>query len=185
MNQVYLKRKKMKKQEDSVFSNYLVGFTDGEGCFSVSFQLRQKLKVGIECTASFSISQKKSEKNYLVLKRVRDFFNCGAIRLSRTDNCYKYEIRSLAAIQQSIIPFFQKNKLLGEKALHFQYFCEICSLMERKQHRSKAGLLSILQFANRMNPSGTRKNKIEKLQALLQKKDDNTIKNALLTKNII
>lgn len=173
------------REQEHNFSQYLVGFTDGEGCFSVSFQLRKKVKIGIECTPSFVISQKKSEKNVELLKRIRDFFNCGAIRYSRTDDCYKYEIRSLAAIQKSIIPFFQENQLLAEKRYHFQYFCKICSLMRGKQHLSKKGMLSILQLAKKMNPSGRRKNKIENLQAFLTKKDKAIIKPALLKKKAI
>lgn len=161
---------KIKGEQENAFAQYIVGFTDGEGCFSVSFQLRKRLKVGIECTASFSLSQKKSKENYILLEKIRDFFECGGIRYSANDDCYKYEIRSLPAIRKSILPFFQKNRLLGEKAQDFDYFCEICSLMAAKQHCNEKGLYSILELAKKMNRSATRKHKIEKLQALLHKK---------------
>jgi hypothetical protein len=34
---------------------YVTGLVDGEGCFSVSFTLRKRLKIGIETRPSFSI----------------------------------------------------------------------------------------------------------------------------------
>ncbi|MBU1956035.1 MAG: LAGLIDADG family homing endonuclease, partial [Candidatus Margulisbacteria bacterium] len=40
---------------------YITGLCDGEGCFSVSFNLRSKLKTGIEVRPSFSVSLNKRD----------------------------------------------------------------------------------------------------------------------------
>jgi hypothetical protein len=40
---------------------YITGLVEGEGCFSVSFNLRDSLKVGIETRVSFSVSLNKRD----------------------------------------------------------------------------------------------------------------------------
>jgi hypothetical protein len=62
------------------FAWYLTGFVDGEGCFSVSFTKRGKLKTGIEVRPSFSIGQNR--RSLPVLERAKDYFGCGAIHTS-------------------------------------------------------------------------------------------------------
>ena len=151
------------------FCNYISGFVDGEGCFSISFRRREKIKVGIELTPSFSIAQKKTAINYKLLEKIRDVFEGGAIR---DDNrgCYKYETRSITHIQRKIIPFFKEYPLYTSKASDFVSFCNICSLIASKQHRNSTGLLQIFKFAETMNISGKRRLPIAELRAWLQKK---------------
>ena len=38
-------------------SSYISGYVDGEGCFTVSFSPRRKLRMGWEVRPSFSVSQ--------------------------------------------------------------------------------------------------------------------------------
>jgi hypothetical protein len=60
---------------------------DGEGCFSVSFSLRKKMKNGFEIRPSFSVSQKRDKEglNKLILEKIRDYFQTGFIRFSKID----------------------------------------------------------------------------------------------------
>ena len=88
---------------------YLTGFVEGEGCFSISFSLRKKLKVKIETRPSFSISLNK--KDLELIKKIREYFDCGGIRYSKTDNTYKYEVRSVIDLWKKIIPHFEKFPL--------------------------------------------------------------------------
>jgi hypothetical protein len=46
-----------KKLKTRVLAEYISGYVDGEGCFSVSFTKRTKFLVGWETKPSFSISQ--------------------------------------------------------------------------------------------------------------------------------
>jgi hypothetical protein len=134
---------------------YITGLVEGEGCFSVSLSIRKKLSVGIEVRPSFSISL--NERNLSLLKAVHQFFGCGAIRYSRSDNTYKYEIRSLDDLVVCIVPHFQKYGLSGEKLKDFESFVKICSSMLAKHHRNREQLKFIIHEAYQMNVSGKRK----------------------------
>ena len=46
---------------------YISGYVDGEGCFSVSFSKREKFLVGWETKPSFSVSQNEDRAQILFL----------------------------------------------------------------------------------------------------------------------
>ena len=46
-------------------SSYISGYVDGEGCFTVSFSPRSKLRVGWEVRPSFSVSQNADRSEVL------------------------------------------------------------------------------------------------------------------------
>ena len=144
------------------FCNHLSGFVDGEGCFSVSFSLRNRLSVGIECRPSFSLAQKISPKNLNYLQEIRDYFGEGAIRKG-DDGCYKYETRKLDVLIKKIIPFFEHYPLQTTKQKDFIIFCKICSRMRTGQHLTPNGLLYILEECKQLNLSGRRKNSLKLL----------------------
>ncbi len=154
-------------EKDIYFCSYVSGFVDGEGCFSVSFRKLERNNLGIEVRVSFSVAQKKTPVNYVLLQRIRDLFQGGAIR-SDKDGCYKYETRALPHIRKNIIPFFLKYPLYTSKASDFEKFCKICSLMAGKQHLNKSGLIQILDITEGMNPSGIRRLQLAQIRALLE-----------------
>ena len=153
------------------FDFFLVGFIDGEGCFSVSFRKLERLTLGIEVRPSFSVGQKKTNANLELLKKIQTRFQGGNIRIDKNKKdsvLYKYETRSLDHIKKEIIPFFKKHTLQTEKKFDFLRFCEICSLMEAKQHLKCSGLLTILEIGKKMNVSGKRRISIESLRFFLE-----------------
>jgi LAGLIDADG endonuclease len=80
MEEVYFQ---LKSKQDA----WLTGFIDGEGCFSISFSLRSKMKHGFEIRPSFSCSQRKDKGNLnkVVLIEIQKFFQAGFIRFSKRD----------------------------------------------------------------------------------------------------
>ena len=137
--------------------HHVAGFIDGEGCFSISFRLREKMSLGIEVQPSFSIGQLKTAENYRLLSEIHKIFDGGGIRYSRRDNCYKYETRKIGHITRNIIPFIKKYPLYSSKMKDFILFEKICSLIEAKSHLTFIGLKQIITLAYQMNPSGCRK----------------------------
>ena len=146
-------------------SSYITGFVDGEGCFSISFNRRSKLNTGIEVRPSFSISQNK--KSLKILKEVNSYFDCGAVRFSKSDQTYKYEVRSIEDLVKKIIPHFKKHPLKTAKLNDFQIFSSVCELIHSNQHRNKQILKKIIDEAYKMNPSGKRKYKKAELLKFL------------------
>lgn len=151
------------------WNHYLSGFIDGEGCFSVSFTLREKMKYGVEVRPSFSIGQSISKENYLLLEKVRLLLGCGAIRVSKgcgapaPSRCYKYETRNLTDIRKKIITFIEAYPLSSSKRNDFILFTQICSLIANKSHLTPKGLKKVIELAFSMNESGTRKTTRAKL----------------------
>ena len=143
------------------YSWYITGFVDGEGCFSISFNKREKMKSGIEIRPSFSISQNKRSLD--VLKQIQHYFGCGAIRFSRHDQTYKYEVRSIGDIRKRIIPHFQKYPLKTSKQNDFLTFLFICDQISSSKHFNKDCLEEIIEKAYTMNGSGKRKYTKEEL----------------------
>ena len=137
------------------FSSYISGFTDGEGCFSISFSKRLKMKSGIEVRPSFSLSQHK--RNLEVLKKIQVFFGVGSIRFSKKDNNFKYEVRSIKDLISTIIPHFEKHKLLTSKRHDFEIFKIVCKMINSNQHLKSENLYPIIKIAYKMNKSGKRK----------------------------
>ncbi len=147
------------------FNSYITGFTDGEGCFSVSFSLRKKLSTGIEVRPSFSISQ--HNRNLYLLKEVRDYFRVGGIRYSKKDGNYKYEVRSVKDLVNNIIPHFEKQPLKTSKSRDFLIFKKVCGLIYTSKHLNRYYLGKIIRMSYKMNESGKRKYKEQELLKLL------------------
>ena len=133
------------------------GLVDGEGCFSVSFSFRKKLKVGIETRPSFSISLNRRDLD--LLKQIHAFFGCGAIRYSKSDRTYKYESRSISDLTRRIVPHFERYPLVGSKSKDFLIFADVCRKANANQHLNRDVLREIIEMAFDMNPSGKRRHK--------------------------
>lgn len=153
------------KKEFMDFSWYITGFVDGEGCFSISFNRRAKLKTGIEVRPSFSVAQNK--RSLQVLKDIQAYFGCGAIRFSKRDQMYKYEVRSIGDIITRIIPHFIEFPLKTSKALDFEIFSRVCVLISQSHHLNKDYLEQIIQESYLMNEAGKRRNTKEELLKIL------------------
>ena len=146
---------------------YVSGLVEGEGCFHVSFSFRKKLKVGIETRPSFSISLNR--RDLMLLQGVHQYFDCGAIRYSKSDRTYKYESRSVGDLVDAIIPHFEKYALHGSKQDDFVRFAEICRNVRANRHLNGECLRGIINSAFEMNPSGKRKHEKRDLLRVVDK----------------
>jgi hypothetical protein len=134
---------------------FVTGLTEGEGCFTVSFTLRQKIRIGIETRPSFSLSL--NERDLPLVQALHAFFRCGAVRYSRFDRTYKFESRSVGDLLTSIVPHFERYPLRGRKRQDFAIFADICRKVRGNLHMSREHLGTIVEDAYRMNPSGKRR----------------------------
>ncbi len=110
-------------------AQYIVGLTEGEGCFLVS--LRKDCRIDLR----FFIVQAIGNKE--LLKKVHQYFKVGTVyqKSSAREHhlpAYVYEITKRDDIYKVIIPFFKKHKLLGTKAISFNCFCEIANIVENR-----------------------------------------------------
>jgi len=130
--------------------DYISGFSDGEGCFSISFSHKKKMPFGICVTPSFSISQNKESVS--VLKRIQTYFQCGFLRQDK--NTMKYEVRNLHDLQTRIRPHFETYPLNTQKAQDFRVFCDICDVLSEKKAKTSDQLIQLIEKAYTMNACG-------------------------------
>lgn len=142
---------------------YIFGFVDGEGCFSVSFSKRDKFLIGWETKPSFCVAQNHDRAEVLFL--MQEKFECGFMRRDAKDRTLKYEVRSLGDLLTKVIPHFEHYPLISGKANDFALFKEVCVLMDTGKHTTLDGLEEITRLAFKMNPSGLRKYKRHEILA--------------------
>ena len=135
--------------------NYISGYVDGEGCFSVSFSKREKLKIGWEVKPSFAVGQNFDRRE--VLDLMKEYFDCGFLRRDYADKTLKYEIRSLDELLTKVIPHFLSYPMKTSKQRDFLLFAEICRRMKNSEHLEIESFKHIVDLAHQMNPSGKRK----------------------------
>ncbi len=141
-------------QERLRTEGWIVGFTDGEGCFSVSMFRNKTTKFGWQVFPEFVITQGASSLKSLQI--FEDYFNCGKIyKNKRYDNhhehLYRYCVRSIDDLHNIIIPFFKKNRLYTSKQKDFEIFVKIIKMMRKKVHLKESGLHKIAKQIEKIN----------------------------------
>ena len=142
-------------------SEYISGYVDGEGCFTVTFNMKAKALLGWELRPSFSVSQNEDRRQ--VLDIIKEYFGCGYIRRDYADKTVKFEVRDHTDLVQKIIPHFEKFPLLSSKQKDFELFKKICELINCGRHLNRGGYVAILDLAYNMNGSGKRRRTKEEI----------------------
>ena len=142
------------QQERVKMSYWISGFNDGEGCFTVSCIHNSTTVFGKQIFPEFVITQ--SAKSLNVLEDIQKFLGVGSIVLNkRYDNhhehLYRFCVRSVKELNESIIPFFEEFKLKTSKYDDFLIFKKIVKMMALKKHLSEKGFEQVLQLAGTMN----------------------------------
>ncbi|HIE36255.1 MAG TPA: endonuclease [Candidatus Omnitrophica bacterium] len=134
-------------------SYYLAGFVDREGFFSVSIKKLSTAKFGWVVDPCFRVYQHK--KNLHILELFKKFFKAGYIKpKSSSSNTYVFTISDRKSLEEKIVPFFKKHKLLTSKWEDFCKFAEIIERMKNKEHLRLEGIKRIIKIACSMNELG-------------------------------
>jgi hypothetical protein len=142
------------------FGSWVVGFVDGEGCFSIGFVRqgdragRRGYRTGYQVAHEFAVTQ--GAQSVAVLERLREFFGVGQVVANkRYDNhrehLYRYVVRRREDLLETIIPFFQRNPLLTSKRDNFEKFAKCVELVDVGRHLTPGGLIEIVEIAQTMN----------------------------------
>lgn len=121
-------------------SQWIVGFTDGEGCFHIGISKNQTMKLGFQVLPEFTIVQHQRDVN--VLYALKDFFQCGVVRKNHGD-VLAYRVRNQKHLREIIIPFFEQHKLKTKKRVDFLKFRRVVRMMVLNQHLTSEGLEKI------------------------------------------
>lgn len=157
------------QQERLIKIGWIIGFVDGEGCFSVSFvkqpdkkeknRIRRGYKTGQQIFLEFVVTQ--GEKSLESLKMLKNFFGIGKIYVNRRhdnhkENIYRYVVRKREELHTVIVPFFKQHSLQTSKREDLEKFAACLEIIEHKGHLSVKGLKKIARIAGTMNRKKSR-----------------------------
>ena len=127
--------------------DWVVGFTDGKGCFQVSVVPNPKTSIGYQVIPEFIIVQQ--ERDIQILYALKRFFRCGIIRRNHGDR-WVFRVRKLSCLKE-VCDFFTRHPLKTKKNIDLIRFRRIITKMDEGLHLTPEGLLDIIQIALRMN----------------------------------
>lgn len=138
-------------QQERLDASWIVGFTDGEGCFHISINRIPEMSLGWQVLPEFRIVQ--HEKDEDVLYKIRNYFGFGDVKVNNTDdNATRkgFRVRGLGNLNR-IVSFFEEHPLQTSKRKNFEIFAEVIRLMNDKEHLTKEGLDKIAKLVSGMN----------------------------------
>ncbi len=138
-------------QQERLNAEWIVGFTDGEGCFHVSINKISEMKLGWQVLPEFRIVQ--HEKNEEVLYKIKTFFDFGDVTINRIDyhgTRKEFRVRGKENLNK-IVRFFEKYPLKTSKQKDFEIFALIIKKMNNGEHLTKQGLDEIAKLISNMN----------------------------------
>jgi len=149
---------------------WILGFVDGEGCFSINFtkqpdrqektRIRRGYKTGYQISHNFAVVQ--GQKSIPALKVIKSFFGVGRIYHNRRhdnhkEDLFSYKVANRRDLSRMIIPFFNRYKLRTSKQNDFELFKRCVGMMQQNKHLTIKGMLQIVKLTQKMNHKKSRK----------------------------
>ena len=143
------------RSRGSLTPDYVSGFIDGEGCFSVSIHPHPTVRYGTRWLIAPCFQAYQHRYNVEILESLRDFFGCGRITAKGPkSDVLTYSVYRRRDLMSAIIPFFEQYPLLSRKHEDFIKFREIVLMMQQGLHRTDEGFCHIVKVAFTMNQRG-------------------------------
>jgi LAGLIDADG endonuclease len=144
----------------SEFRGWVIGFVDGEGCFSIGFVRqagragRRGYKTGFQVSHEFAVTQGAS--GVACLELLREFFGVGDIVPNRRydnhrEHMLRYVVRRREDLLRTVIPFFRRYPMQSPKQQNFEKFARCVELISSGRHKSVDGLIEIAEIVQTMN----------------------------------
>jgi LAGLIDADG DNA endonuclease family protein len=161
------------QQERLVEIGWVVGFVDGEGCFSINLvrqagsETRKGYKTGYQVGHSFAVVQ--GARSIESLQALKTFFGVGTLCINRRrdnhkEDVYRYSVTRREDLRTIIIPFFKTYWLRTNKRLDFEKFAYCVERMSEGRHLLSEGLIEIIEVAQTMNHRKSRRDVIRILR---------------------
>ena len=135
--------------KDTFYLNpdYLTGFVDGEGCFSLSIYKQGKNLTGWQVKPIFSISL--HNKDLKLLEAIQRTLKTGKIYKHGVDSI-QYRVSSLKNLQ-IITDHFDSYPLITQKSADYLLFKQAIAIIKNKEHLSREGLLKLVGIKATLN----------------------------------
>ncbi|MDC1205561.1 LAGLIDADG family homing endonuclease [Candidatus Pacebacteria bacterium] len=149
----------MGRTKPMVTADYIVGITDGEGCFYVNLGKSNAYKSGWRVQMHFHLKLQETDRE--LLEKICATLNCGNVYFQKEQRknhaqCYRYSVSAWRDIESILIPFFKKHPLqTASKSKSFAIFCKIADLVSQGEHRTQNGIEKIRTLKQCMNKRTT------------------------------
>jgi hypothetical protein len=130
--------------------HWIAGFVSGEGNFDVNIT-RSTHKIGYRAQLRFSRFATQHERDIKLMGNIAKYLGSGKIYKYPNKSAVSLTIVKLSDLINIVIPFFNKNSLLGVKLFDYLDWCEIAKLMIDGKHLTFEGLDSIRSIKSGMN----------------------------------
>lgn len=148
------------QERPSEFCGWVIGFVDGEGCFSIGLVRqpgragRKGYKTGYQVSHDFVVTQGASSADCLY--ELREFFGAGQVYVNRRSDNHRehlnrYVICRREDLLERVIPFFRQHPLHTAKRFDFQKFAYCVELVAGGHHKTHEGLAEIVEVVTTMN----------------------------------
>lgn len=127
--------------------DYLTGFVDGEGCFSLSIFKEDRSLTGWQVKPIFSISL--HNKDIKLLEAIQRTFQTGKI-YKHGVNSMQYRVSSLKNLQ-IITDHFDSYPLITQKRADYLLFKQAIAIIKNKEHLSIEGILKLVGIKATLN----------------------------------
>ncbi len=168
-------QERVPKNKDNL-GYYLSGFADGEGSFCVPIRRHPTLQSGWIISPLFAVYQHKNNPEVIYL--FKEVLGCGFISYkSGSPNCMVYMVVSLPKHLDTVIPFFEKYPIIGQKYNEFLRFKQIVEMCSQKAHHTTEGFKKNVRLAFSMNQNGKgRRHTIDEIFSTLDQSSETTRK---------
>lgn len=137
----YLTYKHYNKYNNINFEEWLVGFTDGDGCFNIYIN-----ETNLKINFIFKLAQNKYNTQLLYL--IKNKLKVG--KVVSYDNMVSYVLRDKNHIQKVILPIFDKYYLLTSKYYNYLKFKE-CILISNNNKLSQKDKILYIKYIKNIN----------------------------------
>lgn len=128
--------------------SFVSGFTDAEGCFTISLVRKNKLKVRWEVKATFQIELHQKDK--ALLEQMKSYFGVGSISEYGSRQSNRFRVQSVKDLQV-IIDHFENYPLITKKRADYELWKQAFYLVQNKEHLTMEGLEKIVAIKASMN----------------------------------
>ena len=126
---------------------WIVGFTAGEGCFTIDINKSSAYKLGSNVKLTFHVAQ--NVKDELLLRSLINYLGCGNYS-KKKDDVGIFIVTKFSDNYDKIIPLFKTYPLLGEKIKDYIAWVKVAEIIKTKAHLTREGLDMIIKIKAEM-----------------------------------
>jgi len=143
-----------------ISNEFISGYIDGDGSFFISFQKDGQIKTGFNITSDL-------QSKPLLEQIKKQFNNIGTIN-EGTKGELIYTVNGINQINETLIPFMDKNPIFSERASHYIKFRTVSILLKKEKPLQLITKIKIVELAYNMNKKGKHRimNKSEYIEIL-------------------